>query len=295
MITVDTLNINNVIYWDKYSYYNIDSMIVYREVVANTYQRIGAVDNVAFSRFVDTARHIGFRNGNPNIRSYKYKLQIRDTCGNYSSLSPYHTSLFLNNTAGAFTWNFYDIEGQSSPVNNYELYRDDNNTGVFNLIGTVTATLGIPSYTFTDINYSTFAATARWGVVADGFSCYPSYRGNGTMNPMQQVVKSKSNVKNNFTISEPPSDPDPQGIRELSLDAYVKLLPNPANDYLTIESPFTLSQINIYNSIGALVHSTIVNHDYQVKMNINSLSNGIYSVEIASEKGRIVKKLVIQK
>lgn len=295
MVTVDTLNVNNVIYWDKYNYDNLDSMIIYREVVANTYQRIGAVNKAAYSRFIDTVRHIGFRNGDPNIRSYRYKLQIKDTCGNYSALSAYHTSLFLNNTSGLFTWNFYDIESQSSPVVNYELYRDDNNTGAFNLIGTVTATLGVPSYTFTDVNFSTFAATARWGIIADGFSCYPSFKTDNASSPMQQVNKSKSNIKNNFTIPNPPADPDPQGIHEISLDSYIKLMPNPANDFLNIVSAFGIEKVNIYNSLGALVQINALNHETQSHIDVQGLSNGIYSVEILTQKGKIVKKLIIHK
>lgn len=295
MVTVDTLNTNNVIYWDKYGYNNIDSMIIYREVLANTYQRIGAVGKAAYSRFIDTVRHIGFRNGDPNIRSYRYKLQMLDTCGNYSPLSPYHTSLFVNNTTGLFTWNFYDIEGQSSPVNNYELYRDDNNTGTFNLIGTITATLGIPSYTFTDVNFSTFASTARWGIIADGFSCYPSFKIQDVNNPMQQVNRSKSNVKDNFTIPNPPEDPDPQGIHEFNLDSYVKLMPNPANDFLNIVSAFYIEKVNIYNSLGALIQITLINHETQSYIDVQGLSNGVYSIEVLTQKGKIVKKLIIHK
>ena len=295
MVTVDTINLNNVIYWDKYSYNNIDSMIIYREVLANTYQRIGAVDKAAFSRFVDTVRHIGFRNGDPNVRSYRYKLQMLDTCGNYSALSPYHTSLFLNNSSGIFTWDYYDVESQASPVINYELYRDDFNSGAFNLIGTVTASLGINTYTLTDPNFATFASTARWGVLADGFSCYPSYRGNGTLSPMQQINKTKSNVKNNFTIASPSPDPAPQGVRELNLDSYVQLMPNPANDFIAIKSVFLLQKINIYNNLGSMVQSHIANNETQLNITIQDLSNGIYSVEIISQKGKIVKKLVINR
>lgn len=295
MVTVDTLNINNVVYWDKYAYSSLDSMIIYREVLANTYQRIGAVDRFAFSRFVDTTRHIGFRNGDPNIRSYRYKLQIRDTCGNYSPLSQYHTSLFLNNTVGLFTWNFYDIETQSSPVMNYELYRDDFNSGTFNLIGTVTSTLGVNTYTFTDPNFGTFASTARWGVVADGFSCNPSFKLNPGLTPYQQINKTKSNVKNNFTIPVPPADPDPQGIYEINEESYVKLYPNPASDYLNIESAVVISKVFVFNSIGALVYSENIHNENHFTINTRNFANGVYSVEMISSKGRIIKKLVIHK
>ncbi len=295
MVTVDTLNVNNVIYWEKANYNNIDSMIIHREVVANTYQRIGAVDDLAFSRFIDTARHTGFRNGDPNIRSYRYKLQIRDTCGNYSALSLYHTSLFLNNTGSTFNWNFYDIETQTSPVVNYELYRDDFNSGAFNLIGTVQSTLGVSTYSLTDPNYATFAGTARWGVTADGFACNPSFRTANPSNPMTTVYKSKANVKNNFTIPDPPPDPDPQAVHELNLDAYIRLMPNPAQDVITINSAFALQRVAIYNSLGALVQQAVLTKEISSSIDVHSLSNGMYSVEIVSEKGRIVKKLLIHK
>lgn len=294
MVTVDTANVNNVIYWEKYNYDNVDSMIIHREVVANTYQRIGAVDDQAFSRFVDTVRHIGFRNGDPNIRSYRYKLQVRDTCGNYSVLSPYHTSLFLNNAGSTFNWNFYDIEGQNSPVVNYELYRDDFNTGTFNLVGTVQATLGVTSYTLTDPNFATFAGTARWGLTADGFACDPSFRLANPANPMSTVYKSKANVKNNFTIADPPADPDPQAVREINLDAYIRLMPNPAHELVTLSSAFVLQSVNVYNNLGALVQQVILGKEMRADLNIQGLGNGIYSVEILTEKGRLVKKLVVQ-
>ncbi len=292
MVTVDTINVNNVVYWNKSSYDNLDSMVVYREVLANTYQRIGAVGKTAYSRFIDTVRHIGFRNGDPHVRSYRYKLQIRDTCGNYSALSLYHTSLFLNNSAGAFTWNFYDIESQTSPVNNYELYRDDNNTGNFNLIGTIPSTLGVTSYTFTDPNYSIFASTARWGVTGDGFLCYPSFRA-GMNSPSVVVNKSKSNVKNNFTIVDPPADPDPQSVKELSLEAYVQLMPNPANDVIHMASAYQAQKLTIYNSLGAVVQTVTLNNETHTSISLTHLSNGIYNVEVMLSKGKVVKKLVI--
>ncbi len=292
MVTIDTAFINNDIYWDKNAYTSIDSMIVYREVLAGTFQRIGAVDDLAYSRFKDTVRHIGFRNGDPNVRSHKYKLQIRDTCGNYSQLSAYHTSLFLNNTGATFNWNFYDIESTPSPVNNYELYRDDFNSGTFNLIGTVTSTLGVSTYTFTDPSYATFASTARWGVAGDGFSCTPSFR---IMNPSAAVVKTKGNIKNNFTIPDPPADPDPQSVKELNSALHMIIMPNPASTGFDVVSEEAISRINIYNSLGALAYTINAHEQKQIHINTEELGNGIYNVEVINSKLKGFKKLVISR
>ncbi|HXU28271.1 MAG TPA: PKD domain-containing protein, partial [Bacteroidia bacterium] len=92
MVTTDSLSIYNVVYWDKTVYANVDSFIIYREVqtAPSTYKRIGAQLYDSLSQFIDTTRHVGPANGDPNAGSYRYKLQTVDTCGNYSALSPYH-------------------------------------------------------------------------------------------------------------------------------------------------------------------------------------------------------------
>ncbi|MBA3682380.1 MAG: hypothetical protein H0W73_14650, partial [Bacteroidetes bacterium] len=95
MVTVDTLGDNNVIYWEKTLYDNVDSFIVYREIYNNVYQRIAAISKNAYSGYTDTARSIGPANGDPNTTSYKYKLQIRDTCGHYGVLSKWHQTIFI--------------------------------------------------------------------------------------------------------------------------------------------------------------------------------------------------------
>ncbi|MBS1634379.1 MAG: T9SS type A sorting domain-containing protein [Bacteroidetes bacterium] len=287
MITVDTANTNNVVYWEK-SYNAVDSFIVYREVLANTYHRIGAVSSSAFSRFVDTVRSAGPRNGDPHVRSYKYKLQIRDTCGNYGSLSNYHTSLFLNNTGSAFSWNFYDIETQPSPVNNYYIYRDDLNNGNFVQIGTVAGTVN----TFTDAAYSSFP-NAKWAVFADGFSCTPSYK---TANIATTIVRSKSNVKNNLTIPDPPSDSVlTAGIQVFDGNFNTLLMPNPATSYVEIRSGQELQKVNIYNTLGELVYTTEAHHQTYLYIRTEELRNGLYHVEFVADKARAIRKLIINR
>lgn len=287
MVTVDTNNVNNVIYWEK-NYANADSFIVYREVLANVYHRIGAVSHTAFSRFVDTARSIGYRNGNPNVRSYRYKLQIRDTCGNYSALSNYHTSLFLNNTGNVFTWNFYDIEGQASPVTTYELYRDDNNTGAFNLLGTVPGTTN----TYTDAAFASFP-NARWAVMGNGFSCNPTQK-TATVNNVQVFVnKTKGNIKNNITIPDPPADP--AGINEQHYVPQVKLMPNPASQFVDIEVSLPAQNVRIYNYLGEAVYEERAHSQTHVRLDLQGLSNGLYSVELSGTAYKVVRKLQVSR
>jgi len=81
MVTTDSSsNYNyNVVEWDKTSYSNVDSFIIYRkDAISSNYLRIGAVSKNALSEFVDTAFNIGGPNGgNPQYSSWFYKLAIR--------------------------------------------------------------------------------------------------------------------------------------------------------------------------------------------------------------------------
>ncbi|MEI8137950.1 MAG: hypothetical protein WCH21_11545, partial [Bacteroidota bacterium] len=142
MVTVDSLGVNNEVYWDKTLFSKIDSFIVYRETSTNIFKRIAAVGKTALSMYTDTARSIGPANGDPNTTSYKYKLQFRDSCGNYSTLSPWHQTIFVQDQQnGNFNWNTYAIENSTlSPVSNYVLNRRNLSTGITN---SVSATTGI--------------------------------------------------------------------------------------------------------------------------------------------------------
>jgi hypothetical protein len=79
MVTCDGSSTNNIIYWDKTMYAIADSFIVYREVSPSVYSRIAAISRDSLSEYVDTSRSVGPANGDPNIASYRYKLQLVDT------------------------------------------------------------------------------------------------------------------------------------------------------------------------------------------------------------------------
>jgi len=173
MVSVDSLSTYNYIYWEKSLYPTADSFIVYREVSTGIYLPIGSVSKDSFSLYIDTARSIGPANGDPNIGTYRYKLAIKDSCGNISAKSPYHNSVFFidlqNNT---FIWNTYDVEGQATPVGNFYLMRDDFNTGNYVSIGSVSGT----QTTLNDPNYATYQGIANWRVDADNFNCTPTQK-----------------------------------------------------------------------------------------------------------------------
>jgi len=70
----------------------------------------------------------------------------------------------------------------------------------------------------------------------------------------------------------------------------INIYPNPASDKLTILGFNSVSNIKIYSVIGKLVKITIPNAINEI--NISSLKEGIYFIEIKSKEGKIVKKFV---
>jgi trimeric autotransporter adhesin len=279
LVTVDSTSTNNIVYWDKTTYPSVDSFIVYREVSTGIYKRIGAVPMSALSQFEDTARSVGPANGDPNIGSYRYKLQIRDVCGNYSAKSPYHNTVyFVDNQNGTFTWNTYLVEGMgSTPVVNFNLLRDTLYNGNWAVIGTVAGT----QTTLNDPNYATYQATADWRVEATGFNCTPTLRyGNNTI--QGTIVKSKSNITNNRVVS----------VKNFNSTDGISVYPNPNNGTFTVELKGEGQQVMVYSAEGKLVFSELMRGSRQT-FSAHSLAKGVYNLVVKSSHGLANHKLVI--
>jgi Secretion system C-terminal sorting domain len=82
-------------------------------------------------------------------------------------------------------------------------------------------------------------------------------------------------------------------------DLRIKIYPNPANDILVLEAleSTTNYQCRIYNSIGYLIREEeIMFKDNTVKLNVNDLESGVYSLQLKSEGfGTASKRFVINR
>lgn len=281
LVTVDTGSVNNEIYWDKTAYVSVDSFIVYREVTTNLYKRIGSVANSELSMFTDTTRSVGPANGDPNAGTYRYKLQIRDACGNYSSMSPYHNTIYVIDAgSGQFTWNQYEIENSNQIIaDNYVLICDTAFTGTWFSVSTVAGS----QTTAADPDFAAHSLLTYpvWRIMTDwSISC------EATRAP---VVTSRSNKKHGLsTIGISSNSP---------MDNEVKIYPNPTKDNFLIEFlPEKNSVIQVVNLLGEVVYNENIaasNIKLKKQINMENVSKGVYFVVIEAGSKKHVKKVVI--
>jgi hypothetical protein len=279
MVTVDGQSVYNYIYWDQTLYSNVDSFIIYRETMPSVYSRIGSVSSDSLSEFKDTARSIGPADGNPNLRSHKYKIQILDKCGNYSALSPYHSTIYITDDGlGMFSWSSpYAIEGGANPVLNYILLCDTANIDFWIPVQTVSGTAS----SAIDPGFANHSSIANWRVkTAWAISCTPT---RATVNT------TRSNIKHGLSVTS---------INELSFGS-VAVYPNPANDLVSIGlSPEAGSVlVKFENSLGQLILTETVEASASKgttkQFDVSSFPKGIYFISLESADKKVFKKLIV--
>lgn len=75
----------------------------------------------------------------------------------------------------------------------------------------------------------------------------------------------------------------------------IGISPNPVKSYFEVDlNGFFAERIELYNSVGVMVHSEKLNNQQQVKVNAARLQPGIYLVKITNEQEEIIKKIVKQ-
>ncbi|MDP2685858.1 MAG: T9SS type A sorting domain-containing protein [Aequorivita sp.] len=84
------------------------------------------------------------------------------------------------------------------------------------------------------------------------------------------------------------------GPQQLSVEDFAavdfKIFPNPASDYLNIQTKASEYNFSIYNSLGQVMNANSVEN----RIDISNLSNGIYFIKIETESGSATKKFIKQ-
>ncbi len=271
LVTVDTTSLYNQVIWDKPVTAAIDSFRIYRETMTNVFSYLNSVAFTSLSIYNDYA-------ANPNVTSYKYKISAVDTCGNETLLSNYHNTIHLQFLgSGNLQWTVYTIENELNPVSYYKVLRDDNSTGNFLPIS---STIPGGNSTYTDINWASYPNAAYRVDVVWNRTCVPA-----KLTSTSKSI-SRSNVKHVQANS----------ISNLDLSKLVSIYPNPASNIINVNMNTTLINnaiIELYDATGKLLTQQKVTNEF-TSLNINGLSNGIYTVRIITDNEQTIKRIVKQ-
>lgn len=81
-------------------------------------------------------------------------------------------------------------------------------------------------------------------------------------------------------------------VNDINNDKSLSIYPNPVKNELNINSVSELRSVKVLNAVGQIIFDTkVIGNSY--KINTSSYKNGIYFVQIESEKGMNIKKFVV--
>lgn len=82
------------------------------------------------------------------------------------------------------------------------------------------------------------------------------------------------------------------GVNEFNLDKLIRVFPNPASDYLTIESAkINILKVSIFTPQGKEILVKTTDFD---NINVSNLDSGIYFVKLKTEFSTVTKKILLQ-
>ena len=167
-------------------------------------------------------------------------------------------------------------------------YNQGANPGIYSIKGTVTQN-GNPLSGVTimyDNGYSVTYASGSYIVTVDQnatVTLTPSLSGY-TFSPSSITC---SNVTSNLTGKDFTAT-SASGINEISAQQ-IKLYPNPVENELFITSEEPIEKVEIYNGAGVMV---MRENNFAGKINISSLSNGLYIVKVYINGSAMVRKVI---
>jgi len=279
--TVDTLLNKNRIIWEKPITTSIDSFIVYRESnLAGVYNEIGRVDYYDNSEFVDTISL-------PDINNNRYRLAIKDSCGNMTTQGDIHgtikatiTPLGNGDSLEVFFTKYIGIDSLS-----YTLYRGPSANAMAPASSAFTFNSSANIYSIKDLSPPAYPS----GYV------YYQVRAN-----IDNLCNSDSNVYYQ-SISNTIGYGNALSLEKLDQLFEVNTFPNPNNGTFNINIETAVAvdlNLVIYNQVGAVVWRKQIeklNGKTNILVPLEQAAQGIYQLQVTSNKTVVNNRLIINK
>lgn len=268
MVTADTATNHIRVVWEKDTTTNgILYYYIYRESsVSGIYNLIDFWDYSNTSTYLDVS-------ANALQQAYRYKISIYDLCNMESQQSTYHQSIHLTVSSGSSgSWDLQWNDYLGFVFSTYNIYRG---TGTGNLTYLNSISSNFTSYSDLtpppgNVYYLVEAVRPA--------ACNPSKSGNSFSSSISNIASSVGS-----------------GIDEMNTDNDFQIIPNPANNDLTIISSLK-SEIEILNIEGQILKKENSKNN-TTTFDISDLASGMYFVKvipiaIGTEKGIAVKKFI---
>jgi hypothetical protein len=279
-----------LVYFDQLSNLGGDSVVIYRDFGANNFQRVGAVK-------ADSTWWEDNTLGTTISQALAYKIQIRDTCGQYGTLSNFHKPVFVtsfpNVVAGANTMNFEIYQRQNFPGGLPNKY--------FNL-------MGLNSLTNLWDSVASIAAPTSPGQTSFQIVFTPStqqlttYGSNYRIDAKLDTGQFKCTISN-FTAKmlqakKTQGGPSHSNLRTsgLSLDrgllnTSILTFPNPSTGQFTISANSNEElSYEVINVLGKQIYKGAFKQ--KVRIDLGNESSGVYLLMISDGKNTIKQELL---
>ncbi len=282
-----------LVYFDAFASAGADSVIIYRDLGANNFQRVGSVT-------ADSTWWQDNTLGTTISQALAYKIQIKDTCGQLGALSLFHKPVFVtafpNVIAGANTMNFEIYQRQAFvglPNKYFNLMGQNALTGAWDSVATIAAPTS-PTQTsfqivFTPSNQqlTTYGSDYRIDAKLDtgAFKCtIANYAAKGIMQQAKatQGGPSHSNLRTSNS-----------GVSEVLEYTSILTYPNPSSEGLFNVSTNTQKKLSyeILNTSGQVILSG--QFASQTQIDLRSASAGVYMLVI-SDGARKTRQQIIK-
>ena len=273
-VTVDSLINTNKVIWEMNSRTDIESFNIYRESSqSGLYFLVGNVDADSLHEFTDPS-------ADPSIRGWRYKISAVNACGKESDLSDLHKTIHLTLNEGIgntinLIWDNY--EGLS--FNQFYIWRYTTQDAWVK-IDSLPANL----YSYTDVTAPSTVVSPDLYYYIEGGSIVACDPTRGAINTTRSNIKSPSSVS-------------PIVLLESKNSVEVKVFPNPTNSLLNVEFKIvngTKAKISIENILGQIVYSQETTNETN-KMDVSTITNGVYFLKVVTSEGQTVQRIVISK
>jgi photosystem II stability/assembly factor-like uncharacterized protein len=291
LVSVDIETDKNMVIWEKTPNERIAGYKVYRESkVKGVYDTLSYIPYDSLSVFVDMTSQ-------PRKEAHLYKIGVVDSCGNVSSWSAYHKTLFLQyggvveGEGVIMNWGEYEIEDGEIDFVSYIIYRGSDSTQL-QPIDTISASKN----QYTDIDPEALAGRRYYRIAGvKSAICNPANL-KGKKAGTGPYSQSMSNIEDN-RLQVGISDIR-DGMNNL------KIYPNPFRQQTRITYSLDKSsdvKIEIYNLLGART-ADIVNlkqepgeFSYDLSASDIGVAEGVFYLRFTVNGNTTVKKLILTK